>query len=221
MATGIGHEPLSHLEQHEADLEVLADIAEIVANQSAPQQLLSSVLAVLERKLGMLRGTVMLLLPDGKELLVEAAQDGPAETVTGARYRAGRRGCRPGRSDRAAGGHSAGVRRAPLPEPDPSSAAERLRRGELLVRADPFGRRSDRHALRRLAGAVAGAALRTGASVGDRRRHDRVRRPLAPGRGDAPADPWKRRTSGCAMRCRSSSGPRTSSATRTACERST
>jgi Nif-specific regulatory protein len=89
MGTDIGDERLSHLEQHEADLDVLAEIAEIVSNQSAPQQLLRFVLAVLERKLGMLRGTVMLLLPDGNELLVEAAQDVPTESVSCARYRAG------------------------------------------------------------------------------------------------------------------------------------
>jgi Nif-specific regulatory protein len=89
MATEIGNEELSHLEQHEADLDVLAQIAELVSSQPGPQQLLGSVLAVLERKLGMLRGTVMLLLPDGQELFVEAAQDGPAATAAGARYRTG------------------------------------------------------------------------------------------------------------------------------------
>ena len=85
----ISDEQLSHLVQHEVDLDVLAGIAELVANQSEPQQLLSSVLAVLERKLGMLRGTVMLLLPDGKELLVEAARGGSTATARNARYRTG------------------------------------------------------------------------------------------------------------------------------------
>ncbi len=37
----------------------------------------------------MLRGTVMLLLPDGRELLVEAAQGVPRAVVENARYRAG------------------------------------------------------------------------------------------------------------------------------------
>lgn len=80
---------LSPLERHETDLDVLAEIAELVSNQSGPQQLLSSVLSVLERRLGMLRGTVMLLLPDGKELLVEAAQDASTATARNARYRTG------------------------------------------------------------------------------------------------------------------------------------
>ena len=77
MESDIGEERVSHLEQHEADLDVLAEIADLVSKQAGPQQLLTSVLAVLERRLGMLRGTVMLLLPDGKELFVEAAHGCP------------------------------------------------------------------------------------------------------------------------------------------------
>jgi Nif-specific regulatory protein len=89
MQAEIGERRLSHLEQHEADLEVLAEIAELLSGQSDPSKLLGSVLAVLERGLGMLRGTVMLLLPDGNELLVEAAQDAPEASLKNARYRPG------------------------------------------------------------------------------------------------------------------------------------
>jgi Nif-specific regulatory protein len=89
MPTEIWDAGMSRLEQHEADLEVLAEIAEFVTDDAGPQQLLSSVLTVLERRLGMFRGTVMLLLPDGKELLVEAAHDAPTATVRNARYQAG------------------------------------------------------------------------------------------------------------------------------------
>jgi len=89
MGIEIGDDPVSHFEQHEADLGVLAEIADLVSKQSRPQQLLTSVLAVLERRLGMLHGTVMLLLPDGKELLVEAARGGPKTMASGARYHAG------------------------------------------------------------------------------------------------------------------------------------
>jgi Nif-specific regulatory protein len=85
----VGNERVSHLERHEADLDVLAEIADFVSKQAGPQQLLTSVLAVLERRLGMLRGTVMLLLPDGNELFVEAAHGVPKATVGNARYRAG------------------------------------------------------------------------------------------------------------------------------------
>ena len=89
MGIDIGEERTLHWELHEADLNVLAEIADFVSKQVSPQQLLTSVLAVLERRLGMLRGTVMLLLPDGKELLVEAARGAPKATVKSARYRMG------------------------------------------------------------------------------------------------------------------------------------
>jgi transcriptional regulator with GAF, ATPase, and Fis domain len=79
-------EPVSHAEleiegdsllhlQHRQDLDVLAAIAAKAAEQTRPQQLLRFVLEILERGLGMVRGTIMLLQPDGKELVVEAAQD--------------------------------------------------------------------------------------------------------------------------------------------------
>lgn len=89
MESDIGEERVVHLEQHEADLNVLAEIADCVSKQAGPQQLLTSVLAVLERRLGMVRGTVMLLLPDGNELFVEAAHGIPKATVRDARYRTG------------------------------------------------------------------------------------------------------------------------------------
>ncbi len=89
MEVDVGEESASHLEQREADLDVLAEIADLVSQQSEPQQLLTLVLAVLERRLGMLRGTVMLLLPDGKELLVEAVRGGPEAIVSTVRYGAG------------------------------------------------------------------------------------------------------------------------------------
>ena len=220
MVSEIGDEPLSHLEQHEADLDVLAEIAELVSNQSGPQQLLSSVLAVLERKLGMLRGTVMLLLPDGKELRVEAAQDGPTATVTGARYRAG---------EGVVGLVVQTAQPAVIPrvseEPrfqnrihnrPPKDCAEvsflcvpiRLE-GEVIgtlsvdLPAQSPELLSERvRVLEIVAGMIA-------YDVRSRRARRRA------------ANPWRRRTSACATRFRSSSGPRTSSATRTACERST
>ncbi len=88
MCTEIRDTEVAHFEQHKVDLEVLAEIAEFVTEEQGPQQLLGSVLTVLERRLGMLRGTVM-LLPDGKELLVEAAHGAPIATFRNARYRAG------------------------------------------------------------------------------------------------------------------------------------
>ncbi|MHB8897468.1 MAG: sigma-54-dependent Fis family transcriptional regulator [Thermoguttaceae bacterium] len=82
-------DPHLHLAQHEADLDVLAEIADLISSQSAPQELFGSVFAVLERKLGMVRGTVMLLLPDGRELVVEAAHGAPQAMMGTTRYRAG------------------------------------------------------------------------------------------------------------------------------------
>lgn len=85
MDWGVAEPRPSDLRQHEADLEVLAEIASLVSAQSEPQQLLRSVLSVLERRLGMLRGTVM-LLADGKELVVEAARGIDDVGVNGTRY---------------------------------------------------------------------------------------------------------------------------------------
>ncbi len=86
MDTVTDEQRVSHLQQHEADLNVLAEIAALVSVQCEPQHLLSSVFQVLKRTLGMLRGTVMLLLGDGKELILEAAEGAARETVVGARY---------------------------------------------------------------------------------------------------------------------------------------
>jgi len=79
----------SHLRQHHADLNLLAEIADLTGQQGEPQQLLTSVLTALERTLGMLRGTVMLLLPDGEELFVEAAHGDSKTAASDARYRIG------------------------------------------------------------------------------------------------------------------------------------
>jgi Nif-specific regulatory protein len=89
METPSGEKPLSHLEQHERDLDVLAAIAAQLSAQSGTQQLLGAVLAILEHSLGMLRGTVMLVLQDGKELVVEAAQDVSNPSTKNTRYQRG------------------------------------------------------------------------------------------------------------------------------------
>ncbi len=89
MGTDVFDELLLHPVQHAVDLDVLAEIADLISNPSAPQERFSSVFTVLERKLGMLRGTVMLLDPDGGELVVEAAQGAPQAIVDRARYQAG------------------------------------------------------------------------------------------------------------------------------------
>lgn len=80
---------LIHLRQHETDLEALAEIASLVSMYSETQELLESVLNVLEQRLGMVRGTVMLLVPGEKELLVEAARGAEEEAIVRTRYRRG------------------------------------------------------------------------------------------------------------------------------------
>jgi Nif-specific regulatory protein len=60
-----------------------------LATQSGQQQMLSEVLKELESRLQMCRGTVMLLLPDGNELVVEAAQNVPSQRRAELRYRRG------------------------------------------------------------------------------------------------------------------------------------
>jgi transcriptional regulator with GAF, ATPase, and Fis domain len=89
MESDRGNDTVSHVDQHETELDVLAEIAEVVSHQSGPRQLLTSVLAALERGLEMLRGTVMLLPPDGNEILVDTACDALAAEGRNARYRVG------------------------------------------------------------------------------------------------------------------------------------
>jgi Nif-specific regulatory protein len=78
-----------HTEQYEEDLEVLARVGQLLATQSGQRQMLTAVLDELEKKLGMIRGTIMLLSSDGNELFVEVARDVPHEHRKGIRYRRG------------------------------------------------------------------------------------------------------------------------------------
>jgi Nif-specific regulatory protein len=75
-------------ERHERELDALMAVSRILSSGQRQQQMLLKVLEVLERELTMIRGTVMLLSLDGRELTVEAAPelrpDAPA-----ARYRSG------------------------------------------------------------------------------------------------------------------------------------
>jgi Nif-specific regulatory protein len=71
------------------EVEVLASISTLLATQSGQRPMLTAVLSELSQKMGMIRGTVMLLSEDEKELFVEAAQDVPAEQHPLLRYRRG------------------------------------------------------------------------------------------------------------------------------------
>lgn len=89
MRIGIPETDTSGVGRHETDLEVLASISRILATQSGQRQMVSAVLHELEQKLGMIRGTVMLLSSDGSELLVEAATDVPSLHRRELRYQRG------------------------------------------------------------------------------------------------------------------------------------
>jgi Nif-specific regulatory protein len=76
-------------ERYEEDLEVLVSVGQLLAAQSGQRQMLTAVLDDLEEKLGMIRGTIMLLSSDGSELFVEVAKDVPHGERKGLRYRRG------------------------------------------------------------------------------------------------------------------------------------
>ena len=71
------------------ELEALHAISRILASPMAQQEMLAETLDVLESDLGMMRGTVMLVSPDGKELTVEVARDVPPLRHRQVRYRMG------------------------------------------------------------------------------------------------------------------------------------
>ncbi len=83
-----------HARRHVAELEALYTISRLLVSNMNQRQMLEEVLDVLDTGLGMKRGTIMLLSPDGSELLFEAARDishakgqnvrfSPGEGITG------------------------------------------------------------------------------------------------------------------------------------------
>ncbi len=80
---------VDHLEHHELELDVLSAISALMANQTGQKRMLSQVLQHLEQRLGMTRTTVMLVTPDGSELVVEATCSSQAERLFVQRYRRG------------------------------------------------------------------------------------------------------------------------------------
>ncbi len=76
-------------DRHAQELAVLGSISRLLASRGGQRELLSAVLEELERKLGMIRGTVMLRSPDGDELSVEVARNLPAGGHRELRYRRG------------------------------------------------------------------------------------------------------------------------------------
>jgi Nif-specific regulatory protein len=83
-----GRRRLPHEQRHERELEALYEIAQILSQRAGQREILTEVLDVLRRNLGMVRGTLLLLSTDGSELHIEAARDvdGPGRRVS---YRPG------------------------------------------------------------------------------------------------------------------------------------
>jgi len=73
--------------RHIRDLDTLALVAGTLATHTDQNRMLRDVLALLEQRRGMIHCTIMLLTPDGKELVLEAESTGAADG--GARYRRG------------------------------------------------------------------------------------------------------------------------------------
>jgi Nif-specific regulatory protein len=77
------------MERHEQQLETLAAVSRLLAASSGQRQLLAAVLEELDRRLNMRRGTILLLMPNGRELVVAAAQSAEAECIAQQRYQRG------------------------------------------------------------------------------------------------------------------------------------
>jgi Nif-specific regulatory protein len=77
------------IEPHKQQLETLASISRLLATHSGQRQLLAAVLDELEQQLGMLRGTILLRTPNGRELVVAAAQSVESAQAAEQRYQLG------------------------------------------------------------------------------------------------------------------------------------
>jgi Nif-specific regulatory protein len=77
------------MRRHEQQLETLAAISRLLAVRSGQRQLLAAVLDELQQKLDMRRGTILLLTPNGRELVVAAAQSVESARAAEERYQLG------------------------------------------------------------------------------------------------------------------------------------
>jgi len=76
-------------QRHLREMETLFEISRKLASGTHQKQTLAEVLHTLDRELGMKRGTVTLLAPDGSEIIVEATHDLSPEHGRKVRYRMG------------------------------------------------------------------------------------------------------------------------------------
>src|ERR1035437_2130801 len=70
-------------------LAALCSVARVLASHYGQREMLSMILEIMERELGMARGTILLLSSDGSELIVEAASDLATAEQRGVRYQRG------------------------------------------------------------------------------------------------------------------------------------
>jgi len=87
--TGDGQIERGHDRRHAGELAALYSISRILVSEMNQRQMLEEVLDVLDRDLGMKRATLMLLSPDGQELLFEVAHSLSAKRGRGMRLRTG------------------------------------------------------------------------------------------------------------------------------------
>jgi Nif-specific regulatory protein len=75
--------------ESKTELEALYKISQVLATETRQRQMLGEVLDVLHTDLGMTRGTIMLLSPDGRELMIEVAHNLSPQLLRAVRYRMG------------------------------------------------------------------------------------------------------------------------------------
>ncbi len=78
-----------HAGHHADELDALYRISQILATESRQREMLAEVLDVLHSRLGMTRGTIVLVSPDGKELMIEVAHNLSERQRLAVRYRMG------------------------------------------------------------------------------------------------------------------------------------
>jgi len=76
-------------EDHVRELEALYNISQVLASGSHQRAKLAAVLDVLNNDLGMSRGTIMLLSPDGRELMTEVAHNLSERQLRAVSYQTG------------------------------------------------------------------------------------------------------------------------------------
>jgi Nif-specific regulatory protein len=81
--------PVVQATRHVRELDILYKISRVLAAGTQRKQALSEVLGVLENELGLNRGTVTLLSPDGNEIRIEVAHKLPKEQSRAVRYQMG------------------------------------------------------------------------------------------------------------------------------------